>query len=72
MWSELSSVLADTMPGSRVVKAVAQEGREAQRFRDANGHYLAVNDKLNKVWSLFTPTVTLLTELCLLYTSRCV
>ncbi|MFN3311675.1 MAG: ABC transporter ATP-binding protein, partial [Thermomonas sp.] len=65
-WSELSSVLADTIPGIRVVKAFAQEGRETRRFREANRHYLAINDRLNKVWSLFTPTVTLLTELGLI------
>ncbi|WP_240126209.1 cyanophycin metabolism-associated ABC transporter [Thermomonas alba] len=65
-WSDLSSVLADTIPGIRVVKAFAQEGREARRFREANRHYLAINDRLNKVWSLFTPTVTLLTELGLI------
>ncbi|MDP2155572.1 MAG: ABC transporter ATP-binding protein, partial [Sulfuricella sp.] len=53
-------------PGIRVVKAFAQEKREAARFREANQHNLAVNDRLNKVWSLFTPTVTLLTEIGLL------
>lgn len=54
------------MPGIRVVKAFAQETREANRFREANRHNLAVNDKVNKVWSLFSPTVTLLTEMGLL------
>ena len=66
VWSEVTNVLADTIPGIRVVKAFAQEKREAQRFRDANRHNLMVNDKLNKVWSLFTPTVSLLTEIGLL------
>ncbi|MDO9361063.1 MAG: ABC transporter ATP-binding protein [Polaromonas sp.] len=66
VWSEVTNVLADTIPGIRVVKAFAQEKREAQRFRDANTHNLMVNDKLNKVWSLFTPTVSLLTEIGLL------
>ncbi|HEX2012706.1 MAG TPA: ABC transporter transmembrane domain-containing protein, partial [Roseateles sp.] len=66
VWGEVTSVLADTIPGIRVVKAFAQERREAQRFRDANAHNLAVNDKLNKTWSLFTPTVALLTEIGLL------
>ena len=66
VWSEVTNVLADTIPGIRVVKAFAQEKREAQRFRDANRHNLQVNDKLNKVWSLFTPTVSLLTEIGLL------
>jgi ATP-binding cassette subfamily B protein len=66
VWSEVTNVLADTIPGIRVVKAFAQENREAQRFRDANHHNLAANDRLNKTWSLFSPTVTLLTEFGLL------
>ncbi|MCE5181172.1 MAG: ABC transporter ATP-binding protein/permease [Betaproteobacteria bacterium] len=66
VWSQVTNVLADTIPGIRVVKAFAQEKREASRFREANQHNLAVNDRLNKVWSLFTPTVTLLTEIGLL------
>ena len=66
VWGEVTSVLADTIPGVRVVKAFAQEKREAQRFRAANAHNLAVNDKLNKTWSLFSPTVSLLTEIGLL------
>ncbi len=66
VWGQVTNVLADTIPGIRVVKAFAQEGREASRFRTANKHNLAVNDKLNKIWSLFSPTVSLLTELGLL------
>jgi ATP-binding cassette subfamily B protein len=66
IWAEVTNVLADTIPGIRVVKAFAQENREAARFRAANAHNLEVNDKVNKVWSLFTPTVTLLTEVGLL------
>ena len=66
VWSEVTNVLADTIPGIRVVKAFAQEKREAQRFHDANQHNLQANDKLNKTWSLFTPTVSLLTEMGLL------
>ena len=66
VWSEVTNVLADTIPGIRVVKAFAQEEREASRFREANRHNLAVNDKLNKLWSLFSPSVTLLTEIGLL------
>ena len=66
VWSELTNVLADTIPGIRVVKAFAQETREANRFREANKHNLAVNDRINFVWSLFSPTVTLMTEVGLL------
>jgi ATP-binding cassette subfamily B protein len=66
IWSEVTNVLADTIPGIRVVKAFAQEKREAARFREANRHNLMINDRVNKVWSLFSPTVTFLTELGLL------
>ena len=66
VWSEVTNVLADTIPGIRVVKAFAQEGREAERFRQANRHNFIANDRLNRLWSLFTPTVTLLTEIGLL------
>ena len=66
IWSQVTNVLADTIPGIRVVKAFAQEKREAVRFREANKHNLAINDRVNKVWSLFSPTVTFLTEIGLL------
>ena len=66
VWSQVSNVLADTIPGIRVVKAFAQEDREATRFREANAHNLLVNDHINKIWSLFSPSVTLLTEIGLL------
>jgi len=66
VWGEVTNVLADTIPGIRVVKAFAQEGREAERFRQANRVNLAINDRLNKTWSLFSPTVSLLTEIGLL------
>jgi len=66
IWGEVTNVLADTIPGIRVVKAFAQEHREAARFRDANAHNLVVNDRVNRVWSLFSPSVTLATEVGLL------
>ena len=66
VWSQVTNVLADTIPGIRVVKAFAQEKREAERFHEANQHNLQANDRLNKTWSLFTPTVSLLTEIGLL------
>ncbi|MCF8210171.1 MAG: ABC transporter ATP-binding protein/permease [Rhodoferax sp.] len=66
VWGEVTNVLADTIPGVRVVKAFAQEQREAERFREANRHNLAVNDRINKIWSLFSPSVSFLTELGLL------
>jgi ATP-binding cassette, subfamily B, bacterial len=66
VWSQVSNILADTIPGIRVVKAFAQEKRESARFRQVNQNNLAVNDRINKIWSLFSPSVTLLTEIGLL------
>jgi ATP-binding cassette subfamily B protein len=66
VWSEVTNVLADTIPGIRVVKAFAQEKRESGRFHEANRHNLAVNDRINRIWSLFTPSISFLTEVGLL------
>jgi ATP-binding cassette, subfamily B, bacterial len=60
-WGEMTSVLADTIPGIRVVKAFAQEGRETERFAAANERVFQTNNLLNRVWALFGPSVTLLT-----------
>jgi ATP-binding cassette subfamily B protein len=65
-WSELTSVLADTIPGIRVVKAFAQEHREVERFRISNEHVLHANDRVNDTWSFFGPMVNLLTQFGLL------
>ena len=62
-WADMTSVLADTIPGIRVVKAFAQEEREVERFERTNQRVLATNDRVNVVWSFFGPLVTLLTEL---------
>ncbi len=67
VWGEVTNVLADTIPGIRVVKAFAQEQREVKRFHEANRHNLHINDRINRTWSLFSPTVTLLTEVGLLF-----
>ena len=62
-WAELTNVLADTIPGIRVVKAFAQEDREVERFRRANERVLHTNDRVNRVWAYFSAVVVLLTEL---------
>ncbi len=65
-WDRLMSVLADTIPGVRVVKAFAREDREGQRFAEANRQVVAVNDRVNRTWSFFGPTLGLLTQVGLL------
>ena len=61
-WADMTSVLADTIPGTRVVKAFAQEDREVARFRAANDRVLDANDRVNVVWSFFGPLVSLCSE----------
>ncbi|HEY7158672.1 MAG TPA: ABC transporter ATP-binding protein, partial [Gemmataceae bacterium] len=58
-WGMMTSVLADTIPGIRVVKAFARESHEIERFDDSNERVFHSANRLNKVWSLFDPTVTL-------------
>jgi ATP-binding cassette subfamily B protein len=65
-WSELTSILADALPGIRVIKAFAQERREVERFRATNERVLRINDRVNVLYAFFGPTVTLLTTLGLL------
>ena len=57
-WGEMTSVLADTIPGIRVVKAFAQERREIERFRAANDRVFRANCRVNAVWSFFEPVVS--------------
>jgi ATP-binding cassette subfamily B protein len=59
-WSAMMSVLTDTIPGIRVVKAFAQENREVQRFDRANTHIVRTNDRVNRVWSFFDPMLGLI------------
>jgi len=62
VWSEVTNVLADTIPGIRVVKAFAQERREVERFRAANDRVFQANCRVNTLWSFFGPIVVLLTQ----------
>jgi len=65
-WGEMTSVLADTIPGIRVVKAFAQEQREVDRFRDANQRIVEANDRVNVVWTFFWPMVSFLNRIGLI------
>ncbi len=71
VWGELTSHLADAIPGIRVVKAFAQEQHEIERFRVANDRVLAANDRVNRTWSFFGPMIVLLTDVGLLIVWAC-
>ena len=65
-WANMTSVLADTIPGIRVVKAVAQERRETERFREANDRVVDATDRVNTWWSFFGPSVKFMNGIGLL------
>ncbi|MBS0202574.1 MAG: ABC transporter ATP-binding protein [Planctomycetes bacterium] len=62
-WANMTSVLADTIPGIRVVKAFAQEEREIERFRTANETVVVANNRVNSLWTFFWPLITFLNAL---------
>jgi ATP-binding cassette, subfamily B, bacterial len=61
-WANMTSVLADTIPGIRVVKAFAQESREIERFSVANRQVVVANDRVNSVWTFFWPMIVFLNQ----------
>lgn len=62
-WAHMTSVLADTIPGIRVVKAFAQEDREIERFQTANEGVVTANNRVNSLWTFFWPLITFLNNL---------
>ncbi len=62
-WDDMTSILSDTIPGVRVVKAFAQERREVERFKAANSRIVAANDRVNRVWTFFWPMVAMLNQM---------
>ena len=62
-WAVLSAILADTIPGIRVVKAFAQERREIARFRDKTEEVVNAHLTAAKIWTVYFPTMGFLTSL---------
>jgi ATP-binding cassette subfamily B protein len=66
VWSAMTNILADTIPGIRVVKAFSQERREIERFAQVNRRIVEINNRNNKMWTFFWPAVALLNQIGLL------
>jgi len=66
VWSAMTNILADTIPGIRVVKAFSQERREIARFAQANQRIVDINNRNNALWTFFWPLVVLLNQVGLL------
>ena len=58
----LSALLADVIPGVRVVKAFAQEKREVDRFEGTSLAILTGELRVARVRSIFSPLMTFLTS----------
>lgn len=62
-WADIHALLADTIPGVRVVKAFAQEKREVSKFENRSWGLLSGEIRVARVRSIFTPVMTFLTSL---------
>jgi ATP-binding cassette subfamily B protein len=59
--SGISAILADTIPGIRVVKSFAQEGRESRRFSSYSSELFTHQMRAVKVTAAFFPFLNLMT-----------
>lgn len=62
-WAAISSLLADVIPGVRVVKAFAQEQREVSKFDTRSQDLLQGELRAAKLRSVFSPIMAFLTSL---------
>ncbi len=52
-WSAVTSILADTIPGVRVIKAFTNEKQSADNFTEYNGEWLKTDISASKITTLF-------------------
>ena len=62
-WSQMTSVVADALPGVRVIKAFSQEKREIDRFEKRNHQVFDEEMKMVNTWTLFGPVMQFCTQL---------
>jgi len=62
-WAAISALLADTIPGVRVVKAFAQEDREVSKFQVRSEDLLTGEIKVAGIRSIFSPIMAFITSI---------
>ena len=62
-WAGISALLADTIPGVRVVKAFAQERREVGKFANRSQELLTGELRVARMRSIFSPIMAFITSL---------
>ncbi len=65
-WSDLTAILADTIPGVRVVKAFNQEDREKKRFDTQNNFVTDGFNHIHQTWTTFWPLLWLAVHMMML------
>lgn len=65
-WSDLTNVLADTVPGIQVVKAFNQEKKEIRRFNEKNQIVTDEFNNIHQAWTSFWPMLMMGIHLVLL------
>ena len=58
-WSAVSSILTDTIPGIRVIKAFTNEKNSVDNFKSYNGEWLRTDIKASRITTLFPNIVNL-------------
>ncbi len=66
-WAGLNAVLADSIPGIRVVKSFAQEDRESRRFKSRSGDLFLQELEVAKLWTTFFPALGFMTSVGTLF-----
>lgn len=61
-WSVMTAVIADALPGVRVIKAFSQERREVERFGARNREFYEDEVGMITLWTLFRPVMHLCTQ----------
>jgi ATP-binding cassette subfamily B protein len=56
-WSRMTAVVGDALPGVRVVKAFANEGKELARFDRRSDEYTVHEQEVNEVWATLQPII---------------
>ncbi len=62
-WSQMTAVVADALPGVRVIKAFSQEKREVDRFVAKNARYYEDEIKSVTLWTFFGPILNFCSQI---------
>ena len=62
LWGQMTAVVADALPGVRVIKAFGQEEREVDRFGKKNVRVYEEEMQMIGIWTVFNPIMMFCTQ----------